>query len=144
MRQRIDTDDSYLSDNPKILFRLHGLLEDDIRRRAGNAVALMLFAVGNAVVWIPWAISDPETSFAWQFTIFTSFFAALLLVFGAMRRGRHESRLRRGLTQLPGTVEIPRYHPPQREPDYARLVEDGELIDYEFYDENEWEKDKRS
>ncbi len=144
MRERIDSDDSYLSDNPKILFRLHGLLDDDIRRRAGSVAALMLFAVGNAAVWIPWAIYTPEDSFAWQITLFTGFLAGVLLLFGAMRRGRQEARLRRGMTQLPGTVEIPRYQPPrQREPDYARLVEDGELVDYDFYDEDEWEKGKR-
>ncbi len=67
MRERLQTDDIYLSDRPKDLFRLHGLLNDDIQKRANMIPTLLLFVFINACIWIPWTISgEADSSFAWM------------------------------------------------------------------------------
>jgi hypothetical protein len=130
MRARLEQDDSYLSDNPKDLFRLHGLLEDDVRKRSGIFWLMLTVTFINALIWIPWALYEPTTSFGWFFGTLLSVCYLPALLWAGWRRGRREGKLRKQMEQL--------FDHPADERDYwntsqrlTQVNDDGELVDYE-------------
>lgn len=132
MRERVQNDDTYLSDNPKDLFRIHGLLDEDIQKRAGVFYSLRFFAVVNALIWLGSAVSDGLTSsFAWQFVPMMAIAFLPVLAVSAWRRSRHEGRIRKLLSSATPSQE---QNIPYENERLVRLLDDGELIDYEFDD----------
>lgn len=130
MRERIQADDLYLSNHPKDLFRLHGLLNSDIRTRASMIPVLLTFIIINAVIWIPWAILDPQSSFAWQTAPILVIPLLLSLGWNIWRRGRHNARISDQMEQLFGTQPIEDDYDPERE---IRLRNDDELVTVDEY-----------
>jgi hypothetical protein len=130
MRARLEQDDSYLSDNPKDLFRLHGLLEDDVRKRSGIFWLMLTVVFINAFAWIPWAITTPSDSVGWTMGILLGSGYLPVLAWSGWRRGRREGKLRKQMEQL--------FDHPADKRDYwntsqrlTQVSDDGELVDYE-------------
>jgi len=132
MRERLQNDDMYLSDHPKDLFRLHGLLNDDIRKRASLVPTLLTFVIINALIWIPWALSGQAfTSFAWNAASLLVVPFLLTLVWNIWGRARHESKLRKQLEQLFGSRSSEKDAYLERE---TRLsAEDDEIVTVDEY-----------
>ncbi len=146
MRERLRNDDTYLSDNPKDLFRLHGLLEDDLRRRSSPTWVLTMYSIANALMWIPWAVfNDARDSFPWQMTPMTAVFLLLpMLAFSVFSRSRREGRLRQQMENLSDNTQPREETPKQKrfaENVHMRLTDDGELVTIE--DEMDAPKSKR-
>jgi hypothetical protein len=106
MRERLQADDMYLSDRPKDLFRLHGLLNDDIRKRAAMIPTLIFFAFLNACIWIPWTLGgQAATSFAWTTAWMLAVPALLSIIWVLWRGSRNETKLRKQLEQYFSTEQ---------------------------------------
>jgi hypothetical protein len=140
----VRNDDSYLSEHPKDLFRLHALLEENIGKRARSVSLLMVYTTLNALIWLPWAIFDgARDSFAWMASPMLAVLIFLpLLLSTLLYRERNERALRQQietLSETPRDDEIPvKYkHEPQRA--MMRLSDDGELLEIE----DERQKTKR-
>jgi len=97
MRERLQNDDFYLSDQPRDLFRLHSLLNEDIQNRSSLITTLLTFVVINAFIWIPWALSSPSDSFAWTLSLWLIPPFVIAIVWNIIRRGRHDKRIRKQL-----------------------------------------------
>jgi hypothetical protein len=143
MRERIQNDDTYLSDDPKDLFRLHGILDDDIGKRSSSVSLLTIYTTINAMLWIPWAIFDGASdSFAWTASPIMLIFIFLpLLGFSAFSSAGRERKLRQ---QMENSGEPMPAIPKQKRAAHEsamRLSDDGELIMIE--DEMEQPKSKR-
>jgi hypothetical protein len=130
MRQRVEAHDLYLSDHPKDLFRLHCLINSDIRSRASMISVLLTFIVINAVIWIPWAILEADSSFAWQMAPMLVIPLLLALTWNFWRRGRHEVKLRNQMEQLFGSQSYQEDDYPERE---MRLSDSDELVTVDEY-----------
>jgi len=132
MRERIKNDDLFLSDRPKDLFRLHGLLNDDIQKRASMTPTLLLFAFINACVWIPWTLAGHASdSFAWMVAMMLVIPFIVAVVWNVWQRVRHEAQLRKKLEQYFSNEQIDNEPFDERE---MRLSEDGdELITVDEY-----------
>lgn len=131
MRERLQAHDMYLSDHPKDLFRLHGILNDDIKSRSHLPMILLFYIFLNALLWLPWAITDARTSFAWQISPMLIVPLVLTLATNIWVRARHERQLRKQLEQLFGYQQSD-----DDEPDYARearLNSDDEMVTIEDY-----------
>lgn len=130
MRARLEQGDSYLSDNPKDLFRLHGLLEDDVRKRSGIFWLMLTAIFINALIWIPWAIYEPYSSFGWLIGLFLGMGYLPALAWSAWRRGQREGKLRKQMEQLfdHPTDEREYWNASQR---LTQVSDDGELVDHE-------------
>lgn len=145
MRERVRNDDSYLSDNPKALFRVHGILEDDLHKRSSAIGLLTLYSIANAAMWIPWAIfTDLRDSFTWTMTPAIALLLMLpLLGFSAFSAGKRERALRQ---QMENLSENSREEAPKQkrfvESSHMRLTDDGELMMIED-DEIEVSRHKR-
>lgn len=127
MRARLELNDSYLTDDPKMLFRLHGLLEENIRMRGGFFILLLATAILNAMIWIPWALDEPRTSRGWMIAQTLEVIVLVTsLIYGAWRSGK-ENQLRKQLEALP---PVSNYNPPAEEEVTFRLQDDGELVDF--------------
>ena len=136
MSERVQNEDTYLSDNPKDLFRIYGLLEEDIQKRAAIFNILRIFATLNMIVWLGSALRDGLTSsFAWQSVIGIGLAFLPVLAFNAWQRSRHEGRVRKLLSSATPADEQPE---PLKNDRLLRLADDGELVDYEV------DKPKRS
>lgn len=114
MRERLNKHDG--SD----LFHLHGLLQEDIQRRAGVVPLYMVFTLVNLFIWLPWALTYPITNFAWIVTPIIALSFAVALSFKNTQIARYEAELQ----QIEGK---------RKRRDHAasavRLSEDGELIE---------------
>jgi hypothetical protein len=133
MRQGLENDDLYLSKNPKDLFRLHALLNNDIRTRSSMSLVLLFFSFLNALNWIPWALSDPGGPGAWWSS--PSIVAPFLLALGInfWWRRRHEVRLTDQMEALfssPSNQQFDEDNESERE---GRLSEDDELVTVDEY-----------
>lgn len=107
MRERLQADDMYLSEHPKDLFRLHGLLNDNIRKRAAMIPALLFFVFINACIWIPWTLSgQSSSSFAWTTAWMLAVPTLFSIVWVLWRGSRTEARLRKQLEQYFGNEQI--------------------------------------
>jgi hypothetical protein len=148
VRERVRNDDSYLSQNPKDLFRVHGLLESDIAKRS-SAVALMsIYGVVNAFIWVPWAaFSFARDTFAWQVSPILAIGILLpLLGFSLFSNAGREKALRKQMENL-GEPSATREDAPKQkryaQDTHMRLTDDGELLTLEMEDEDEQPKVKR-
>lgn len=131
MREQLQANDLYLSEHPKDLFRLHGLLSDDIRRRHRHIPLLVVFAVVNAFIWIPWTVTgEAGTSFAWQTSFLLVIPFILTLLWSIWRRVQHEKRLRK---QLEAAFSWENREDDQNYERDMRLGNDGELITVDDY-----------
>ena len=128
---RLERGDTDLLDNPRQVFRLQALLNEDIRQRAGLFAPIMLFLMLNAVTWAAWAVQGASTSYTWQMTVPTAL-ALLLppLAVNAFRRARRNRRIMRLLTEdqtSSAALKPKRSTDVEREAAY-RLSDDGELV----------------
>lgn len=132
MRERLQSDDMYLSNHPKDLFRLHGLLNDDIQKRASMTPMLLVFVFINACVWIPWTLAgQASTSFAWMMAMVLVIPFILAVVWNVWRRVRHEAQLRKQLEAYFSKEQIDDEPFDERE---IRLSDDGdELVTVDEY-----------
>jgi hypothetical protein len=134
MRERLKNDDSYLGDNPKDLFRIHGLLEEDLQKRAGVFFTLRAFAVLNLAVWLGSLVSDQlRSSFAWQVIPMLGIAFLPFLAYNTWQRSRNEGRIRKLMSDAADadSDEQPASNEDER---LLHLSDDGELLDYEFLD----------
>jgi hypothetical protein len=100
MRERIKNNDLFLSDHPRDLFQLHGLLNDDIQKRASMTPILLFFVFINASIWIPWTLAgEARTSFAWMLAALLVVPMLLALIWNLWQRRRHRTQLRKQLEQ---------------------------------------------
>jgi hypothetical protein len=139
IRERVRNDDSYLNENPKDLFRVHGLLETDIAKRSGAVILMTLYGVANAFIWLPWAaFSYARDNFAWTVSPVMAIFILLpLLGFSLYRRAGREQALRKQMEQLGEQAPPEAAHKQKRyaENTHMRLTDDGELLMVEEDDE---------
>lgn len=133
MRERVQANDLYLSNHPKDLFRLHGLLNNDIRIRASFISVLLTIIIINAIIWIPWAVFDPNTSFAWTTAPFLVLPLVLALLWNMWRRGRHETKLRQQMEQLFGSQQNQPFEDEYADEREIRLSESDELVTVDEY-----------
>ncbi|MCA0458916.1 MAG: hypothetical protein LCI00_33515 [Chloroflexi bacterium] len=131
MRQRVQDDALYLSQRPKTLFRLHGLLSDDIRKRYSGIPIMLTIVFLNALIWIPWTVTGQAfTSFAWQTALVLVIPFISLVLFNGWRRAGHEKRLRQQLATFLDENDDEEVDTYDRE---MRLGDDGELVTVEDY-----------
>ena len=130
MRERLQRDDLYLSNHPKDLFRLHGLLNNDIRKRASMISVLVFFGFLNALMWIPWALNDAHSPWAWTNAQILILPLLLALGWNMWRRGRYEAKLRDQIEYLFGNQSYEEEYYPERE---ARLSDSEELVTVDEY-----------
>jgi hypothetical protein len=133
MRERLQNDDLYLSDHPKDLFRLHNLLNNDIRIRASMIPVLVFFSFLNVLIWLPWALNDAHSPWAW--TNAQILIVPLLLALGwnfAARR-RHEVKLRQQMEQLFGSQQTQSSEDEYGAEREMRLSENDELVTVDEY-----------
>lgn len=129
VNQRLEHGDTELLDNPRQVFRLQALLNEDIRLRAGLFVPIMLFLMLNAVTWAAWAVQGASTSYTWQMTIPTALFFLLPpLAVNTWRRARRNRRIMRLLTDEYATSEKPKRTAEAAHDTIYRLSDDGELM----------------
>ncbi len=131
MRQRLQANDMYLSDHPKDLFRLHGLLNDDIQKRASLIPMLLFFVFINTLIWIPWTLAgQANTSYAWMDAMMLAVPLILGIAWNVWQRARHEAETRKQLEQFFGYKQIDDGQEYERE---MRLSNDDELITVDEY-----------
>jgi len=133
MRKHIEADDMYLGEDPKNLFRLHGLLNKDLRKRANIIPTLVFFIFLNAVIWIPWAINDAHSPYAWTNAPILILPLLLALAWNMWRKEQHEAHLQDQMEQLFGgqlVQENEDDYDPERE---KRLSESEELVTIDEY-----------
>ena len=130
MHKHVQADDLYLSHHPRDLFRLHGLLNDDIRTRASIIPVLLVFISINALIWIPWDILQPGSPFAWRASPLLIIPLLLALAWNIWWRGRHNSQIREQLESLFSNQPIEADYDPERE---VHLSDDGELVTVDEY-----------
>jgi hypothetical protein len=126
MRERLEKGDSYLGDNPKDAFRIFGLLEEDILKRAGIFYTLGTYNLLNVLIWCGSLFSDGlKSSFAWQMVPLLGVLFLPVLLYGFWRRSRHEAKVKKLIGAI---VE----NEADEKPKIDRLVylsDDGELVD---------------
>jgi hypothetical protein len=137
MRERVQNKDSYLVQDARDLFRLRGLLDDDVRRRASATITpLALFSVVNGVLWIV-ARGGTYNGTAWDITPMLGLLLLPILAFNFWQVRLHERKLRDLLAAAdPAYTTKPKH-------DVLHLADDGEVLD--IMDENDdYEKPKRA
>lgn len=137
IRERLNEDRDWQISS-RSLFRLHALLDNDVRVRSGFTVTLAFTALLNAVMWVVWAsLSSQSNTEAWRLTPW--FALALLIPYGLnlWRQRRSIRKIRRTLERmsddLPATVKHKKRHHLEAD-EYANetvysLGDDGELVD---------------
>lgn len=124
MRERIQNDDTYLSDNPKDLFRIHGLMEEDIQKRSSAFYTLRLFSILNVIFWLGSLYSDQLRSSApWQLVPMMGVAFIPILLFNGWRRSRYEGKVRK----LLGSATPTETTYSTDDDRFVRLSDDGEL-----------------
>jgi hypothetical protein len=130
MRQRLEKQDTYLVEDERDLFRLHGLLNEDIKSRASPAVVLTVFTAINGLMWFVWALdSGGRDPFAWQMTPLLAL-AFMPLLFAVMnRRSKHDQELMHQLSENEQAAGKRKRRTSEQER-AVRLTDDGELVDF--------------
>lgn len=122
LSERLEANDIYLSDDPKDLFRLKGLLQDDLRKRSGSSVILPVFTIVNMMLWLPWAATAASTGAAWQIAPLLALGFTPIFLLNLWLRSRQEAWVQRQLE--------PRAVKRKLHTDAAlRLTADGKLVD---------------
>jgi hypothetical protein len=135
MRERVGNQDSYLVEDARDLFRLHGLLEEDLRRRAGPTTLLALFTIANAFLWIS-TQGGLYNSSVWWLPAFVTLLLLPFVVFNLLSNRRHERALRDLMASDAPLPDVKL----KRDANY--LSNDGELL--EIIDEESYQKAKRT
>jgi hypothetical protein len=134
MREKVRANDLYLRDHSKELFRLHGLLNTDIRIRSGMIQVPLLFVFINAMIWISGTIIDyGRTPFSWTFAPFLVPPLVLVLLWNMWRRGRHEAKLRVQMEQIFDIQLNQSFEDDYEAEREMRLSEDDELVTLDEY-----------
>lgn len=121
MRERVENNDSYLVQDARDLFRLHGLLEDDVRQRANATITpLVVFTVLNGVLWVV-ERGGSYASTAWYVAPFMALALLPILALNFWRMTQHERKLR----DLLATADPNFGAKPKR----LELADDGEVLD---------------
>jgi Na+/melibiose symporter-like transporter len=129
INQRLEHEDTELFDNPRQVFRLQAVLNEDIRLRAGLFTPITLFLMLNAVTWAAWAVQGASTSYTWQMTIPTALVILLPpLAVNTWRRNRRNRRIMRLLTNEYAVSEKPKRTAEDARDAVYRLSDDGELV----------------
>lgn len=102
MRACIDADEFYLNDEPHNLFRLHGLLDEDIRQRAGLQRPLFSFIILNLLIWALHVIIGPGSLVAWHGTLMLLIGTVLFSVLAARDRYLHGKRMQHHISAAGG------------------------------------------
>ncbi len=130
MRQVVQTDDLYLSQHPKALFRLHRLLSENISKRYSLISILLIVVTLNALIWIPWTLlGQATTSFAWHTSLALVVPFILLVAINTWVRTWHEWRMRWQLEVLLSDTDDTEAEDYERD---ARLSED-EMVTLDDY-----------
>lgn len=135
MRERFEQADTYLVQDERDWFRIHGLLENDVRARSSAAQWLTLFTVINALNWIG-SGGGYMTSYPWQITPMLALVLVPVLAFAAWRSGRRERKLVTMLSAENAKAgnarrSAKRKHKPTlgSVPDYLQLVDSDEMLE---------------
>jgi 2TM domain len=134
LRERIEQDDTMLLADPRRVFRIRGLLDEDIRQRSGLYMALLAFLLLNAATWIVWASKGADDSYTWQMTIPTVIvFLLPALALNMWRRRRRDHKLERLMAER--KVDTGKSKRKLSFDDMAeaavRLSDDGELVPFD-------------
>lgn len=133
MRKRLQDDVHFLSDNPQDLFRLHGLLYEDVGRRAKPFWLLSLFSTLNGIGWWVWYyMSSQRSSVMGDAVLLAAPILLVLLAIVAARQARYTHEMQKQMRENAQNTVSPKQL--RREPAY-RLEEDGELITIDEYRE---------
>jgi hypothetical protein len=131
--ERIERDDTEILNNPREAFRLHGLLEEDIRKRSGMFLPALLFVGLNAMMWMM-AMSFRSTTFYPGEVIIPMFFMFLIpaVIINMFRRGSRERKYNRLFTNWSALFQESNPYPKPKHGQQARtlhLGDDGELVE---------------
>lgn len=130
LEERLTQGDTELLNNPRDVFRIHGLLEDDIRKRSGTLLALLSFLVLNAAGWLIYIGSSGESLYPWNLLAFAFLILTPALIINFLRRWLRERRYAALFSYWAAQPEVGRTKEKRREDDAAlRLSDDGELIE---------------
>ncbi len=138
MRARIKTDEHYLNDEPREMFRLHGLLDEDIRQRAGLHKPLFSFVILNMLIWALHIAIGPGSLVAWHGTLLLLIGMVAFLILAARDRYLHGQWMQRQITSAGGM--IPKSKNQRQYRSEEPTAEDEELMNLDEY----LEKVKRS
>ncbi len=130
MREQLQSDDIYISHDPKVLFRLHGLLHHDFLKRTTFIPVLALIIFLNAAIWVPWALVDVHSRFAWTTAPNLIIPFMIVLVWNLWAQRRHEAHLRTQWEQYFSHEDEYDDQDDQRE---MRLSDDEELVTVDEY-----------
>ncbi len=131
LEKRIGQDDTGLLADHRRVFRIRGLLDEDIRLRSGLFIWLLSFLAVNATTWVIWASAGARSSYTLQMTIPTAIaFVAPALVLNLWRRRRRDRKLQRLMSeQAPQAAKAKRKRSFDEMAERAvRLSDDGELV----------------
>lgn len=90
IREQVENDGVYLDEDSEQLFRVRGLLDEDIRQRAGIHKVLFIFTILNAMMWGLHLLVDRGSLVAWHGTQLLIITTVVLLGFAAYDRFLHE------------------------------------------------------
>ncbi|MFN8373834.1 MAG: hypothetical protein U0694_13280 [Anaerolineae bacterium] len=130
MREQVYNEDAYIGSDTRDLYRLHGLLDSDIRKRANTMPLLLIFTLVNVLVWGAWAFTGAHSAFAWETTWQMVLFIFLpLLGWSAFQRQRHEIWVRKQIEGPESETESAdkKKHDEALTPTLLHLSDDGEV-----------------
>jgi hypothetical protein len=144
IQARLEQGDTALLEDQRRVFRIRGLLDEDIRQRAGLNVALLTFLAVNVGTWLVWASHGAVDSYTWQMTIPTALaFLIPAFVLNLWRRRRRDTRLRSLMSER--TVAAGKAKRKLSFDDIAEravhLSDDGELVNLDNFDDDLREAD---
>jgi hypothetical protein len=131
LQERLEQDDTQLLNDQRRVFRIRGLLDEDIRQRSGHFVGLLGFLILNAATWFVWAANGGRDSYTWQMTIPTAIAVlAPALALNLFRRRRRDQKLQALMSDH--LVQVAKGKRKLSFDDLAertvRLSDDGELV----------------
>lgn len=134
INERLEAGDTELLASPRQAFRVQSLLDEDVRLRAGWIPALGIAALVNSFIWGVSLIAGASTGGIWSMIVLLSilWFPATYAINQTRRRMR-DNKLQRILAVRPvaapaDAAKRKRSFDAELER-YARLSDDGELID---------------
>lgn len=133
LRERLAQDDTLLLSDRRQAFRIHALMAEDIHRRSGAFITVLLFTGINAVIWVLWALTGAFSPVAWTVTSLLTFVLLPLLVLNSSARRRQDKKMRHTLANW--NVQAQYAKRKRQTPDDdaypTRLTEDGELVEWD-------------
>jgi hypothetical protein len=132
LEERLDEGDTELLNTQREAFRLHGLLEEDIRKRSGTYTATLLFLALNLVGWVIYAASQRDGTFPWNALPLTILCLAPATLVNFLRRVQREREYAALFDNwsAQGDSSVRQSKPKRREDESTvRLSDDGELVE---------------